>query len=253
MLYIYIYIYLSISICISVCLSIFFLGCLWLSFRLSLSFFLAVLNSGYFLHQNSTKGFLCCPINLASWLHELFLKACNNKTKASVQEWFQHCAFCPDCHSFTCFIVIIRLNLPCEEDAEGQIFSYQQYCCGKSCKCYWVRTFNRKLSFIESNWTAVHGDHWICSGRTLPVQMLLLSVCPLVCKWDMFPNGNCSDNDLNGYSMILMGPFQLEIFYDSVLSQTVFVLNLYTLSNFKLMCMFFVTTSENFFSCQHFH
>lgn len=45
------------------------------------------------------------------------------------------------------------------------------------------------------------------------------SVCPVVCKWNMFPDGDCSDNDLKGYKDISV----------SVLSQDIFILNLYTI------------------------
>lgn len=72
-------------------------------FRLSWAFFfffffLSVLKWGCLLYQNSSQGILCCSINLTLCLHELFLKACKNKTEgvAGVQEWWQQCTFCPD-------------------------------------------------------------------------------------------------------------------------------------------------------------
>lgn len=63
--------------------------------------------------------------------------------------------------------VLVRLSSPCAEDSHGQIFKLSAILSWESCKCYWVRTFNKKLSFIESNWIAVSGDEWMYGGRAL--------------------------------------------------------------------------------------
>lgn len=37
------------------------------------------------------------------------------------------------------------------------------------------------------------------------------SVCPVVCKWNMFPDGDCSDNDLKGHFCVCSIPGYIHI------------------------------------------
>lgn len=142
------------------------LGCLW-------AFLLAILNSGCSLYQNSNQRIVYCPINLANWLIRWVVPRGMQQEaegEAGAQEWSQQ----PLC------TVLVRLSSPCEEDSHGQIFKLSAVLSWESCKGYWVRTFNKKLSFTESYWIAVSGDEWMYGGRALPIQMFLFFVCPIL-------------------------------------------------------------------------
>lgn len=190
------------------------LFCLFFWRELFLGFFFAVLKPGYSLYQNSNQGILYCPIKLASWLHELFLKACNNKTKgvAGVQEWLQQRAFCPDS------VMLLRAALfsyawtrRVRRMQMDRFFSYQQYCHGNPANATesgvltksWLLLKAIELQCMVKNEYVVVG---LCQFRCC-----FFSVCPVVCKWDMFPNRDCSDNDLKGYFCVCSVPGYISI------------------------------------------
>lgn len=76
--------------------------------------------------------------------------------------------------------------------------SYQQYCHGNPANA----TESGRSTKVEFYWKQLNCNAWWWMDvwwQGSANSDVAFFVCPVLCKWDVFPNEDCSDNDLKRY------------------------------------------------------